>query len=141
MGKIIRLTESDLVRLVKKIIKEEPETTNYDMHVGDKAVKYLVNTLKPFGFTFEPAFHFSPDTIHKGEWNSNNFEISLTFDNIMNSDPERYEFELTVIANGKTQINKKYPFTKKDDYAGSNLLKQILNDLGKWKTYNPLKKK
>ena len=140
MKKVVRLTESDLARMVKRIIKEEPETTNYDRGVGNKALKYLADTLKPFGFVFEPAFHWAPDTIYK-ETPDGNFEARITFDEVMNSKPERYTFELIVDANSKNYVNKIYPFTKKDDYAGSNLLKQILNDLGKWKTYTPLKKK
>jgi len=68
----------------KPLVSEEPESSNYGKeYLGDKALKYLIDTLKPFGFV------------------------------------------------------KKYPFTKKDDYAGSPVLKQILSDLGQWKTYKP----
>ena len=140
MKKVIRLTESDLIKIVKRIIKEEPETANYEFNLGTKAVKYLVDTLKPFGFKFRPAIHWAPDTIYK-ETPNGDFEIRINFDNVMNSNPERYEFGVYVVANNKIQLDKKYPFTKKDDYAGSNLLKQILNDLGKWKSYNPSYKK
>ena len=139
MKKILRLTESDLVRLVKKIIKEGPENSKY--YLGDNAKKYLLDKLTPFGFKFQPAMSWAPDMIVRTGL-PNGGEIFIMFDEEINSNPEKHYFELIVDTENDKQFVKKYPFTKKDDYAGSNILNQILNDLKKWETlYNPLKKK
>ena len=149
MKKVIRLTESELVRLVNKVIKEQDLSDRlrnvvstgleklgvqagpfYDTS-GEpemKALKYLYDTLKPFGFVYQKAHRFSPHTILKTNLPSDGDNVSITYrdgDNFIEA-YAKAKFENRV-------LDKKYPFTKKDDYAGSPVLKQIINDLGPFK--------
>ena len=125
----------------KPLVSEEPESSNYGKeYLGDKALKYLTDTLKPFGFVHQSPRQWAPDMIYKtglpeGE------DINITFDEVWGSGPtgntSKHQFELYIRTNNQKEIIKKYPFEKKDDYAGSPVLKQILSDLGQWKTYKP----
>lgn len=152
MKKVIRLTESELVRLVNKVIKEQDLSDRlrnvvstgleklgvqagpfYDTS-GEpemKALKYLYDTLKPFGFVFQKAHRFSPHTILKPNLRDGE-DVSITY---RDGDDFIEAYAKTNFEN--RVLNKKYPFTKKDDYAGSPVLKQIINDLLPWKTYKP----
>ena len=152
MKKVIRLTESDLVRLVNKVIKEQDLSDRlrnvvstgleklgvqagpvYDTS-GEpeiKALKYLYDTLKPFGFVFQKAHRYSPHTILKPNLR-NGENVSITY---RDGDDFIEAYAKTNFEN--KVLNKKYPFAKKDDYAGSPVLKQIINDLLPWKTYKP----
>ncbi len=121
----------------KPLVSEEPESSNYGKeYLGDKALKYLIDTLKPFGFVHQPPIQWAPDMIYKKGLPKGDDIIIMMRDDWEGNTP-RTEFELIIQVGDYPNINKKYPFTKKDDYAGSPVLKQILSDLGQWKTYKP----
>jgi hypothetical protein len=149
MKKVIRLTESELVGLVNKVIKEQDLSDRLRNMVSTgleklgvqagpfydtsgepemKALKYLYDTLKPFGFVYQKAHRFSPHTILKANLPSDGDNVSITYrdgDDFIKA-YAKAKFENRV-------LDKKYPFTKKDDYAGSPVLKQIIYDLGPFK--------
>jgi hypothetical protein len=92
-----------------------------------KALKYLYDTLKPFGFVFQKAHRFSPHTILKPNLRDGE-DVIITY---RDGDDFIEAYAKTNFEN--RVLDKKYPFTKKDDYAGSPVLKQIINDLGPFK--------
>jgi len=152
MKKVIRLTESELVRLVNKVIKEQDLSDRLRNMVSTgleklgvqagpfydtsgepemKSLKYLYDTLKPFGFVFQKAHRYSPHTILKPNLRDGE-DVNITY-----RDGDDF-IEVYAKTNfEKRVLDKKYPFAKKDDYAGSPVLKQIINDLLPWKTYKP----
>lgn len=71
MSKIIRLTESDLVRLVKRVIKEQSEMGFEEKNLGSDAEKFVDDFLPKKGY--KKMFNF-PQVGHKF-CNKNNSNI------------------------------------------------------------------
>ena len=125
MRRIVRLTEQDLARIVRRVIKEEEQKDG-----THSAMYYLAKELIPYKFekennattTLGPNGEFNG--LGKGDdingayiyYSSNNMNISLT-----------------VSVDGVLKVNKKYPITEPGNFVDH---KQILKDLGNYKTYN-----
>jgi hypothetical protein len=123
MKRIIRLTESDLARIVRRVINEEMEGGTHS------PMYHLAQALTPFGF--EKLNNYSsvlgPDGVFNGlskgdDSNGVYIYYSSSSKNI----------ELIVSVNGKTIINKTYPLSPPDYLVDHN---KILKDLGAYKTY------
>jgi hypothetical protein len=66
MGRIIRLTERDLTRLVKRVISEMDDNDDYDSDFENKSLKELIKIAEDFLLN---ELGFSPDAIDEiDEW-------------------------------------------------------------------------
>jgi hypothetical protein len=66
MGRIIRLTERDLTRLVKRVIIEMDDNDDYDSDFENKSLKELIKIAEDFLLN---ELGFSPDAIDEiDEW-------------------------------------------------------------------------
>jgi hypothetical protein len=66
MGRIVRLTESDLTRLVKRVIIEMDDNDDYDSDFENKSLKELIKIAEDFLLN---ELGFSPDAIDEiDEW-------------------------------------------------------------------------
>ena len=123
MGRIVRLTESDLTRLVRRIIREQKGGTHSTMIE-------LADALTPHGFVkmsggnskLGPNGEF--DVLTKGD-DDNGASIYRSIDDL--------KVYLNVHVGGVEKVHKEYPMSE-PDYGVDH--KQILKDLGIYKTYN-----
>ena len=111
MKKVIRLTESDLMRIVKRVVNEQKTHTG----LGD-----IYEKLKSFGFKLD-VNPYNP-SVYKGD-DQNGAHI-LTNDN--------NTYNLYVVVNGKPVIKKVYKLTPPNYLIDVNA---ILKDLGEYKTF------
>jgi len=66
MGRIVRLTESDLTKLVKRVIIEMDDNDDYDSDFENKSLKELIKIAEDFLLN---ELGFSPDAIDEiDEW-------------------------------------------------------------------------
>ena len=101
MKKVVRLTESELIRLVKTIIKEQ-SSPKQDWHwVGT-----LRDTLKPYGIVYEPNFSRDGNTaLMKG----NDYDGISIFVNHRTGD-----VGVDVVTGGQSKVSKKYKINQQD---------------------------
>ena len=111
MKKVIRLTESDLMRIVKRVISEEKTHTG----LGD-----IYEKLKSFGFKLD-VNPYNP-SVYKGD-DQNGVHIFTNDNNTYN---------LVVAVNGKTVKQKVYKLTPPNYLIDVNA---IIKDLGTYKTF------
>jgi len=120
MKKIIRLTESDLTRIVKRVIMEQKT------HQG---LYELEKQLKPFGFVKEPELM----AVSKGSDDNGAFiqyrQHELDANGKKVSDDK---YVLVVTINGKHKIYKEYKLTPPNYMID---VTKIINDLGDYKNY------
>ena len=114
MKKIIRLTESDLTRLVKRVIMEQKT------HRG---LYELEKQLKPFGFVKDTELM----NVSKGDDYNGAAIIYRQSEN---------KYILVVTINGKDKIYKEYKLTPPNYIVDVN---KIIGDLGNYKDYKFLK--
>ena len=122
MGRIIRLTESDLTRLVKRVIREQKDGTHSPM-------SYLADELVPLGFvkTNNANTNLGP----KGEFNALTKGMDENGANIYYSSSDN-KIYLNVYVGGVEKVDKEYPIIAPNYLVDHN---QILKDLGIYKTY------
>lgn len=123
MGRIIRLTEKDLTRIVRRVINEEQKGGTHS------SMAYLAKELIPFGFVKE-----NNATTHlglNGEFNGLSKGDDVNGANIYYSSNDM-KIYLSVSVGGVVKVQKKYPITA-PDYLVDH--KQILKDLGDYKIY------
>ena len=120
MKKIIRLTESDLTRIVKRVIMEQKT------HQG---LSELEKQLKPFGFVKDTEFM----VVSKGSDDNGVFiqyrQPELDANGKKVSDDK---YVLVVTINGKNKIYKEYKLTPPNHMID---VTKIINDLGDYKNY------
>ena len=123
MGRIIRLTEQDLARIVRRVINEKAGGTHSPM-------AYLADALTPLGFvkTNNANTNLGPN----GEFNALEKGMDENGANIYYSSSDN-KIYLGVYVGGVEKVNKEYSITA-PDYLVDH--KQILKDLGIYKTYN-----
>jgi hypothetical protein len=121
MGRIVRLTERDLTRLVRRVIKE---------HNDHNTMVWLADELTPHGFVkmnggnskLGPYGEFN--VLTKGD-DDNGASIYKSIDDM--------KVYLNVQVGGVSKVHKEYPMSEPDYLVDD---KQILKDLGNYKTYN-----
>ena len=111
MKKIVRLTESDLVRIVKRVVSEQKTHTG----LGD-----IYDKLKSFGFKLDEN-PYNPK-VSKGD-DQNGAHIFTKDNNTYN---------LYVVVNGKPVIKKEYKLAAPNYSIDVNT---IIKDLGNYKTF------
>jgi hypothetical protein len=109
MGRVVRLTESDLSRIVKRVIMEQ-KTHSGLAHAAEK--------LSSYGFKLNKTLSI----VAKGN-DMNGATIAY--------DHQNNKYRLSVRINGKSKIDKSYPVNPK---TGVDIGK-IIDDLGMYKTY------
>ena len=121
MKRIIRLTESDLAKIVKRVLKEQ-QTEEGETH---SAMSHLEKALVPFGFSKIKEFIPGVLGISKGD-DCNGVSISFI------QKGGKVKIQLYVSESCKTIIDKEYKAEAPNYTINHN---QILKDLGKYKTY------
>ena len=122
MGRIVRLTEQDLARIVRRVINEQKGGTH-------SAMAHLADALIPFGFikTNNANTKLGPNGefngLSKGD-DSNGANIYYSSSNM--------KISLSVSVGGVEKVQKEYPISAPDYLVDD---KQILKDLGIYKTY------
>jgi hypothetical protein len=122
MARIIRLTESDLTRIVKRVIREQKGGTHSPM-------AHLADELIPLGFVKlnNGTTNLGPN----GEYNSLSKGMDGNGADIYYSSTHM-KIYLSVSVGMVEKVHKEYPITA-PDYLVDH--KQILKDLGIYKTY------
>lgn len=113
-------TESDLIRLVNKVLNEQTG-------VGHSAFVYLNKILKPYGFVLDEGKGFGVPTLYKGS-DENGVFIQFYQD-------KGFYFQVSVTLNGREVFLKEYPLKESENFTGDSSVKKILADLEKWKNY------
>ena len=120
MKKVVRLTESELVRLVRRIVKEQ-STPKQDWHwVGT-----LRDSLKPYGIVIDPNFSRDGNT---------SFVKGNDYDGISIFIKHRTgEVEWDVVVGGQGKVNKKFKINQEDynniGVQGEKVKNMIMNDI------------
>ena len=120
MKKVIRLSESDLVRLVKKIVNEQ-SSPKEDWHwVGG-----LRDMLKPYGIVIDPNFSRDGNTA---------FQKGNDYDGISIFVKHRTgDVEWDVVVGGKSKVHKNFKINQQDynniGVQGEKVKNMIMNDL------------
>jgi hypothetical protein len=122
MGRIVRLTERDLTRLVRRVIREQEGGTH-------SAMAHLADVLIPFGFV--KLNNGSTNLGPNGEYNSLSKGDDSNGANIYYSSTDM-KIYLSVSVGGVEKVQKEYPISAPDYLVDD---KQILKDLGIYKTY------
>jgi len=122
MGRIIRLTEQDLARIVRRVINEKAGGTHSPM-------AYLADALTPLGFikTNNANTNLGPN----GEFNALDKGMDGNGVNIYYSSSDM-KIYLSVTVGDVVKVQKEYPITAPDYLVDHD---QILKDLGIYKTY------
>ena len=122
MGRIVRLTERDLTRLVRRVIREQKGGTH-------SAMVHLANELEPDGFikTNNAGATLGPNGEFNGLSKGTDESGAYIYDSSLNN-----KIQLIVTINRDVIVNKEYKKTGPDYTVDS---KQILDDLGKYKTW------
>jgi len=122
MGRIIRLTEQDLARIVRRVINEKAGGTHSPM-------AYLADALTPLGFikTNNANTNLGPN----GEFNALDKGMDVNGVNIYYSSSDM-KIYLSVTVGDVVKVQKEYPITAPDYLVDHD---QILKDLGIYKTY------
>jgi hypothetical protein len=121
MKRIIRLTESDLAKIVKRVLKEQ-QTEKGKTH---SAMSHLEDVLTPFGFSEIKEFIPGVLGISKGD-DCNGAHITFS------QKSGGVKIQLYVSESCKTIIDKEYKAEAPNYTIDHN---KILRDLGKYKTY------
>jgi len=122
MGRIVRLTERDLTRLVRRVIREQEGGTH-------SAMSYLADALEPFGF--QKLYNGSPTLGPNGECNSLSKGMDGNGADIYYSSSDM-KIYLSVNVGMVEKVQKEYPISAPDYLVDD---KQIIKDLGIYKTY------
>ena len=122
MGRIVRLTERDLTRLVRRVIREQKGGTH-------SAMVHLADVLIPFGFVKlnNGTTNLGPN----GEYNSLSKGMDGNGADIYYSSDDM-KIYLSVSVGEDEKVDKEYAITAPDYLVDD---KQILKDLGIYKTY------
>jgi len=118
MKKIMRLTESDLVRIVKRVINEQSGTS------GHSTFYILKKEFEPSGFKFNKYNESLMDLANGDDMNG----AYITYDNNSNNTRIRWG----VVSNGKSLIDKEMILNGTND---AKILDSVRKDLGKYKNY------
>ena len=121
MGRIVRLTERDLTRLVRRVIREQKGGTH-------SAMVHLANELEPDGFI--KTNNASKTLGRNGEFNGLSKGYDENGASIYYSSRDN-KIQLLVTIDRRVIINKEYKMTP-PDYKVDH--EQILKDLGEYKT-------
>ncbi len=123
MGRTIRLTERDLSRIVRQVIREN-KTQGHD------GLYYLALELVPNGWikTYNARTTLGPNglfnALSKGDPDYNGASIFFSVNDML--------IDLVVKVGGDIKVDEQYPITPPDDSVD---YKKILKDLGKYKDF------
>jgi hypothetical protein len=119
MKRVIRLTESDLTRIVRRIINEESFGNDH------QGMNSIYTQLKSIGFKKNTV---GTNSVELGnDYNG----LGVTF---YSSDKS---FNVWVYVKGNSKLSKKYTLSSKNNYDSSEIVKKVVTDLkNAKKTYN-----
>lgn len=111
MKKVIRLTERDLTRIVRRVLKEESFGNNH------KGMDSIYTQLKSSGFKKNTL---GTNSVELGnDYNG----LGVTFYSSDNS------FNVWVYVKGVSKLDKKYTLSSKNNYDSSEIVTKVVKDL------------
>jgi len=126
MRKVVRITESDLVRIVKRVIRESDSdspkkrsfekiihtTTSLDKLIrllgGEDHIERILNTYSPFGITDLRDLYDYKDWEDKDEFNIPNKEVNINHGNYKPQNKKRYSDEDNELINKINNLEDDY---------------------------------
>ena len=102
MKKIVRLTESDLVKLVKRVLSEQDDfDEELDMEKGNDDVQYVVKTLLELNLVDKNVINVYEDYFEVYSIKGENFEYFTKADGFLVFEVEPFDDEINLFFHGE----------------------------------------